>query len=118
MATEQRTDEMEMVTFRIIASAGRCRSLAFEALAHARSYEFEEADAKLAEAKDASLEAHNMQTDLIFKEANGAHTNVDLIMVHAQDHLMTAMLAYELIEEMVEMYRERKAFQDSLSEKG
>lgn len=113
MATvTEETDEM--LAFRIIASAGQCRSLAFEALDHARAYDFETADAELAQAKEASLAAHNEQTGLLVKEANGVHSDVCLMMVHAQDHLMTAMLAYELIAEMIEMLKERKAFQDSL----
>jgi len=29
----------------------------------------------------------------------------DLLMVHGQDHLMTAMLAYDIAVKMVEMYR-------------
>ena len=28
-----------------------------------------------------------------------------LLMVHAQDHLMTSMLAGDLIKEMIELYR-------------
>ncbi len=32
---------------------------------------------------------------------------IHLIMVHAQDHLMTAMLAKELIIELIDIYRNR-----------
>ena len=39
-------------------------------------------------------------------EANGEKLDYSIIMVHAQDHLMTSMLAKELIEEMVKMYEE------------
>ena len=41
------------------------------------------------------------------KEANGDHTPVDVMLVHAQDHLMTAMLAQELIEELVYLHKEK-----------
>lgn len=61
---------------------------------------------QLAEAKEASLAAHNEQTALLVKEANGECSEVRLMMVHAQDHLMTGMLAYELIAEMIQMYKE------------
>ena len=40
------------------------------------------------------------------KEANGEHTPVDVMLVHAQDHLMTSMLAQELIEEIVYLYKQ------------
>ena len=51
------------------------------------------------------LEAHHIQTSLLAKEANGDHTEVNVMLVHAQDHLMTAILAKELIAEMIEMYQ-------------
>ena len=41
---------------------------------------------------------------MLGKEASGSETNVNLIMVHAQDHLMTAMLARELIGELVNIF--------------
>lgn len=102
-------DVDELLPFRIIAQAGKCRALAFEALDCAREGDFVQADEKIAEAKEASLAAHNEQTSLLACEAAGDHEPVRLMMVHAQDHLMTAMLAYELIEEMVRMYRDRAA---------
>lgn len=52
-----------------------------------------------------SLEAHNIQTALLTKEAQGDHTPVDVLLVHAQDHLMTSILAKELIEQMIELYK-------------
>ena len=45
------------------------------------------------------------QTKLLSKEAAGEHTPVDVMLVHAQDHLMTAMLAQELIGELVNLYK-------------
>lgn len=38
---------------------------------------------------------------------NGEHTEVNVLLVHAQDHLMTSMLALELIKEMIQLYEER-----------
>ena len=54
------------------------------------------------------LKAHSIQTDLIVKEAGGESIEVGLIMVHSQDHLMTSMLAQELIIEMIQMYKNQK----------
>ena len=50
-----------------------------------------------------------MQTQLLSKEASGDHPVVDVMLVHAQDHLMTSMLAQELVEEIVNVYRELDA---------
>lgn len=94
----------EMISFGIIANAGVARSLAFEALAKARKGDFDGAHDLLDQSKASSLEAHHQQTELISNEARGNHTPVDVMLVHAQDHLMTAMLAQELIEELVRLY--------------
>lgn len=75
-----------------------------ETLALARDGKYDEAKAKLKAADKAQLTAHNLQTELLQKEASGDHTPVDVFLVHAQDHLMCAMLAVELIKEMVYLY--------------
>lgn len=96
----------EMISFGIVASAGQARSMAFEALAKAKKGDFDKADELLKQAEEAGLEAHHAQTQLLAKEASGDHTPVDVLLVHAQDHLMTSMLAQELIREIIELRRE------------
>ena len=98
----------EMISFGIIAHAGDARSYAFGALAAAKAGNFEEAEALLKQSDAAAVEAHHMQTDLLFKEANGEKTPVDVLLVHAQDHLMTSMLAVEVIKELIEIYKNKK----------
>ena len=98
-------ESQEMISFGIVASAGQARSLAFEALAAAREGDFEKAQELMDESEKVSLQAHDEQTKLLVKEANGEHTPVDVLLVHAQDHLMTSMLARELIEELINLYK-------------
>lgn len=100
--------ELEQSIFRIISASGDSRGLAFEALRLARKGKFEEADAKMNEAKEHSIAAHDEQTSLITKEINGEPSNISLLMVHAQDHLMSSLLARDLIEEMIEILKERQ----------
>lgn len=95
----------EMIAFGLIAQAGDARSKAYEALAAAKKGDFEQAEELIAQAEASVLEAHRIQTSLLAKEANGDHTEVNVMLVHAQDHLMTAILAKELIAEMIEMYQ-------------
>ncbi|STY42998.1 Lactose-specific phosphotransferase enzyme IIA component [Listeria grayi] len=56
-------------------------------------------------ADDALLEAHHSQTALIQGEARGDRTEVSLLLVHAQDHLMNAITFKDLAKEIVELYR-------------
>lgn len=97
----------EELTFGIIATAGAARSAAFEALRAAQADDFEKADTLMAQSREAGLSAHERQTQLLTEEARGNHVAVDVMLVHAQDHLMTAMLAQDLITEMIRMCRER-----------
>lgn len=103
------TDNMEMVIFNIINYGGTAKSLSYEALAAAEKGDYAEADALLKEADQNLLESHKVQTGLISKEAAGEKTEVSLLMVHAQDHLMTAIEAKSLIECMIKMYKRMDA---------
>lgn len=46
-----------------------------------------------------------MQTQLIGLDEGEGKVPVNLIMVHAQDHIMTSMLAKEMIQELIEIHR-------------
>lgn len=94
-----------MKAFHLILHGGNARSCSMEAIDCAKRGEFTEAEAKLQEALEELKEAHRVQTDLIQKEAGGEKTEVTLLMVHAQDHLMNAITVKELASEFVELYR-------------
>lgn len=96
---------LEEAVMEIIVNAGQSRSLCFEALRAARLGNFEEAHTLLREADGYSRQAHKMQTQLIEQDAGEARQPMTLIMVHAQDHLMTSLLARELSEEIIQLYQ-------------
>ena len=96
---------IELVAMELVGNAGEARSLAFEALAKAKKGNFEKAEELLNQSKEASLKAHHTQTELICNEADGNKVEIGLLMVHAQDHLVTSILARELISEMIELYK-------------
>lgn len=102
--------DLEMAAMTLVGNAGESRSLTFEALRAAKIGDFDLAEHKLAEAKEAALRAHGIQTELICAEADGDEgIKIGLLMVHAQDHLMTAILARELVEEMMWFFKEVRA---------
>jgi len=94
----------EQIVFTIIMHAGDARSHALEALRYAREGNNDEAEKSMAKAKSELVEAHHIQTELLQAEARGEKQEVNLLLIHAQDHLMTAILAKDLIEEMMLMY--------------
>ena len=98
---------IEMVSFEIIANAGEARSLAFQALDEAKQGHFDVADELMKKSDESATLAHKAQTDLLFAEMNEKKTPVDVLLVHSQDHLMTSMLASELIKEIIELYKNK-----------
>ena len=97
--------DIEMVAMGLIGHAGESKSYSFQALREAKTGNFTEADNYIKQANEEMLKAHEIQTDLITKEAGGEKIDLGLIMIHAQDHLMNAMLASELIDELIELHR-------------
>ncbi len=99
------TDEMGAVIFEIINYGGDAKGLAYEAMAAAEKGGFEKAEELLREADGSLAKAHEIQTDLIRKEASGEHQEVNVIFVHAQDHLMSAMEVRTLAETFIGIYK-------------
>jgi len=97
--------DLEEQVMGIIINAGQSRSLCYEALRHAKNGEFTEADAMLQEAQQFANQAHLVQTQLIEADEGTGKTKMTLIMVHAQDHLMTSMLAKELVTELIDVHK-------------
>ncbi|MGW6301637.1 PTS lactose/cellobiose transporter subunit IIA [Peribacillus butanolivorans] len=95
----------EMGIFEIISHSGNARGLAFEALAEAEEFNFEKAVDLIKQAEEELNLAHKTQTKLIQAELNGVPSEKTLLMIHAQDHLMTAMSEQKLIEHMIRIIK-------------
>jgi len=95
---------MELLIMNLIVDAGSAKSYAMEGIQLAKEGKIQEAKAALEQANEELSKAHRVQTDLIQQEARGNRTEMNLFMVHAQDHIMTAMLARDLAGEIVELY--------------
>lgn len=104
---EQMTLDYEKIIMGIISNSGEAKSTAIEALRYGRKNEFDKALKKLNDAEKALLKAHNVQTQLISNELNGKKIEMNLLMVHAQDHLMNAVTILDLIKELIKILQER-----------
>lgn len=98
-------EKMTEVVFGIICSAGEGRSLAMEAMSLARDENnFDLAKETLVKAKETLNEAHHYQTDLIQREAGGEKFDINVLLIHSQDHLMNAMTVIQLAEEIIALH--------------
>ncbi|WP_435236749.1 PTS lactose/cellobiose transporter subunit IIA [Psychromonas sp. PT13] len=109
LEAESPIQDMEETVMELIINAGESRSCAMQALYAAKAGNWDEVDGLLAESTAASKRAHTVQTSLIGMDQGTGKVPVNLIMVHAQDHIMTSMLARELIEELIEVHRKLQA---------
>ncbi len=99
------TQELAM---NIIANSGEAKGLAFSALGIMRKEKnVQKALDKLKEANQYIHKAHLSQTELLTMNANGQNIDLDVLLIHSQDHLMTTMMAAELIEELILLLSEK-----------
>lgn len=94
-------EEYMMVVMGIIMHGGNAKGLAFQAIQQAKAGDFEEAEKSLQEANMELKEAHDTQTDMLTRVAQGEQIDINLYMVHAQDHLMNAITFKDLAVEVV-----------------
>jgi len=99
---------LEAEIFELISHGGNARAIAYDALKAAEEFNFEEAERLIKEAEEELNLAHNTQTKLITAEINGDNLQISLLMIHAQDHLMTAISEQKLIEHMIAIIKKLK----------
>lgn len=95
--------ELETIIFEIISNAGTAKGLVYEAINASSEGDFEKSKELLKEADEYLVKAHQVQTDIIHKEAQGEYMEVRVLFVHAQDHLMTSIEVRTLAETLISM---------------
>lgn len=101
--------------FQLIAFSGSARSEVFEAFHLCSEGKYTEADVAMESARENLLSAHRLQTRLIQREAAGDNMVVKLLMVHAQDHLMTGILAKDIMENMMDLRKEVRELRQAMA---
>lgn len=98
-------DEMAMIAMEIVAYSGDARTKFLDAMDAIGAKDFAKAEALIKEGDELILSAHNQQTELITKEAQGEAIDIGFLTVHAQDHLMTAMLLSDMDKRFLKMFK-------------
>jgi PTS system cellobiose-specific IIA component len=96
----------ETAAFMIISKGGDASSKYFKAFDRAQKGFIDEAKALCELAKVELEEAHKIQTKIIQAEARGEGFDLGVLMVHAQDHLMNAMLVKEMANHIIHLYEQ------------
>lgn len=103
---------IEEISFKIIAAVGEAKSLIMSAIELANTKKFTEAEEQLRSAKEKFVNAHNAHFEMIQQEANGEKVELGLLLIHAEDQLMTTSLLHELAGQLVTMYRKMYELHD------
>lgn len=103
--------KLEDAAFKIISAAGDGKAQVAEAMQEARHGNFGKAQEYLKKADAKIMEAHAMQTEeFLKKEAAGEiKEQLNVIVSHAQDYVMTALVMKEMAEEMLHIYEQLRA---------
>ena len=95
---------LEMTCFQIISNVGAARSSYIEGIQKAKAGDFEGARKCIEEGQKLFLVGHEAHFELIQKEAQGVQVGGSLILVHAEDQLMSAESFKIIAEEMIASY--------------
>ena len=98
-------DELEITMIEIVALSGDARTKLLNAVKEAKAGNFDRAQNLVTHAQELLNEAHDSQTALLTAEARGELTTPTVLLVHAQDHLMTSLLLRDVIESLIDIYR-------------
>lgn len=110
-----RVEGLEMICFQIISSVGTARSSYIEAIQKAKTGDFEGAKDCIAAGQQEFLKGHEAHFELLQKETKGEAVGGSLLLIHAEDQLMSAEGFKIIAEEMIANYQRIDALEKKLA---
>ncbi|VMQ96206.1 PTS family cellobiose porter component IIA [Streptococcus pneumoniae] len=106
---------IELVAFQIIASVGSARSYYIEAIQAAKQGQIKRAKEMVAEGEKEFIQGHHAHAGLIQKEAANESVHLNLILMHAEDQLMSTEGFKIVAEEFIDVYERFEKLESRLS---
>ena len=100
--------KLDMMSFSVLRNARKAKNLAYKALKQMKAGNLDEAKELIAQSDEATNMAQAAENDLL-DFVQGNEDQVETLLEHSQDHLMSSMLATETIKETIEMYEAARA---------
>jgi cellobiose PTS system EIIA component len=95
----------EQISFQLILHSGNARSKIIQSLRVYREGSVEEAESLLDQAEQDLSIAHDIHFQMVQKESSGEKTEFALLLMHAEDHLMSTLTMKELVKELLEIFK-------------
>lgn len=98
--------DLELIAFQIISNVGAARSSYLEAISAARAGDYERAKKLILKGDEDFLAGHKAHQQLLTDEAGGGTApNMNLLLTHAEDQLMSAEAFKILAKEFINVYQ-------------
>lgn len=94
---------MELTCFEIISNVGTAKSCYIEAIHKAKEGQYEEAKKLIAQGNECYTQGHKVHVEMIQKEASGDSLEMGLLLVHAEDQMMSAETFQVLADEFIDL---------------
>ena len=95
---------LELICFKIISAVGTARSMYIEAVALAKQGKVEEARQQIKDGEVIFAGGHTEHAKIITNEASGTKTEINLLLMHAEDQLMSAETLRIIASEFIDVY--------------
>lgn len=95
---------LELACFQIISSAGMAKSSFIEAIKEAKNSDFKKAKVCINKGDEYFSQGHNVHTELIQLETGDKQVSPNLLLLHAEDQLMSVETCKILANELIETY--------------
>lgn len=96
---------LELLSFQMISFNGSARSCFVEAIQAAKEGDFDRAEQLMAEGEEQFIEGHRVHAELIQKEAQEGATQVSLLLLHAEDQMMSAEVLKIIASELIDIHK-------------
>lgn len=100
-------EELQGVAFQIIAAVGAAKSSYVEAMCLSRNGEFEKAEALIVEGDKFFSSVHDLHISLIKKEAEGEQLPFSLLLMHAEDQMLTTEVVKLMAVEIIQLRKDK-----------
>lgn len=107
----------EQQCFMMISHVGTARSSFIEAVQKAKAGDFDGAKACMKAGQEEYLKGHDVHFELLQKEAQGTPLETSLIMIHAEDQMMSAEAFRIIAEEFIDVCRRMERLENRLEER-
>ncbi|MEG0366152.1 MAG: PTS lactose/cellobiose transporter subunit IIA [Coprobacillus sp.] len=96
-------DCLELISFNIISAVGTAKSNYVEAMRAAERGDFDLAKQKIKDGETIFVKGHEAHASLIQKEASGESVVPNILLMHAEDQLMSAETIKIMAEEIIKL---------------